>query len=250
MKLKLIFLACHVVHAHHGNGRPLNLSKKEIIKICYNSLMKSIEFANFKNNVDITVVGDKLDDEMIEFFSKTTNKIINENLGMNLVYKKLLDEAIKEDNDTWIYFCEDDYLHKKEAILYITDFIQNNYFDKNFCIFTQDYKHRYQSWDKYYLGQHYLLLSKYCWWRQIRNITLSYLIKARDIRNNIDIFNNTAKFVSDAYLSENLFWTNKITCFSPIPTLTVHMHESEFPSFIEISDVKKIIDEVRQGEIE
>jgi len=242
MKLKVIFQTCHTVYATNGGLRPLNLSKKEIIKVCYTSLIDSIEYANLKNEVEILIIGDRLDSDMVDFFKKTSHKIINENFGIKLAYKQRLDEGIKEDDETWVYFCEDDYLHKKESILYIKDFIENNYYDKNFCIFTSDYTHRYQVRDPFYLNQHHLLLSNFCWWRQVRNITLSYICKVIDIKNNFEIFNNSALLVSDSYISENLFWNNKITCFSPIPTLTIHMHESEYPTFTHTTDVKKIID--------
>ena len=118
MKLRIIFLACHVVHEYHGLGRPFNLTKKEVIKLCYGSLINSIKVAKLKD-VNVTIVGDRLDEEMVSFFSETECKIINGNFGLAEAHKIILAEAIKEEDDTWIYVCEDDYLHKKESLDFV-----------------------------------------------------------------------------------------------------------------------------------
>lgn len=121
MRLHII-LRTHDGANVHSNKRFINDSKQDIIKKCFMSLIESIKYAENKDDILLTVVDDHSSQE-------TKNYIMNnlkdsglnynicelENYGNNESMKKCYELGLKSDKD-FIYFVEDDYFHKKEAV--------------------------------------------------------------------------------------------------------------------------------------
>ena len=87
-KYTIIFRACDSVNAVNKNPRPFNLSKSELIKICFLSLIDSLQGIDHR----IIVLGDKLSEDMINFFKSYKLDLILGSYG----------------NDAWLGLCQHD----------------------------------------------------------------------------------------------------------------------------------------------
>ncbi|MBI3259683.1 MAG: hypothetical protein HYZ54_09445 [Ignavibacteriae bacterium] len=236
----IIFRTCDVVHSLHNAPRPFGLDKRTLIKICFISLFEAVQGYNYT----IYVLGDKLSDEMKGFFARFPVNVINGSWGNDESIRQsfLLADRVKDED--WVYFCEDDYLHKPETFKYITDLIENrnenfgykprrlslellvNPSKKPLIIHLPDYPDRYQP---RYRRFSLIFLSSYCHWRQITNTTFSFFTEGKTFRKFRKIFEKSVKNADDGYLSRRLYGGlllfGKALCISPIHGLSTHMHE-------------------------
>ena len=247
-KYNIIFRACDIVNAVNKNPRPFNLEKAQLIKLCFLSLVESLKDLDFK----IIVLGDKLSEEMITFFNRFEVELHLGNFGNAASFRETLKIASTIPDDEWIYFCEDDYLHVPHAFRIIDHFLneRNSLFnqkkkldnlstllnlkDKDLFIFPPDYPDRYKP---RYRKHSLILVSSDCHWRQVTNITLTFLTKSSAIKKHFSLFKKSSVKAgegtlgnADRLLSRKLFgrfgcgfWTSSV-CFSPIPGLSTHMH--------------------------
>lgn len=257
--IHVIFRVCDVVNAVNKQPRPFNLSKADLIKICFKSLYKSIQ--NVPHT--ITVLGDKLSPEMVLFFDSYNVKFSNGNYGNDASIRKSLEIALDFENDNdWIYFCEDDYLHRVETFSFILNAIKmKSHFSPtnlksrflflmqkkdvpNIAIFPCDYPDRYLPNDR---TQHFIFHTNDCHWRQVANTTFTFLLQLKDVRKYKDVILAASNNADDAYLSKMLFgindFKNKLLCIAPMPSLTAHMHVDILPPLIDWqSMIEKIND--------
>lgn len=259
IKYQILFRVCDKVESVHNAVRPFNLSKLQTIKLCFYSIYKSIQNYDHK----ITIIGDQLSEELInffEFFEKVV--VLNEDLGSaSNSLKKQISIASGMPNNEWIYLCEDDYLHTPYSFEYLTDFIENkdkyletsgkkknyvnriigNLKDKPLIIHTADYPDRYDPpWKRF----SFLFLSKYCHWRQITNTTHTFMLHSSTFKKFEKSIRNSAIGPSDSKLSAKvygrIYFANKALCISPIKGLSTHMTEGVMSPLV---DWKKICDE-------
>jgi hypothetical protein len=251
-KYNIILRACDKVESSHKAKRPFNLNKLQTIKVCFYSLYQSLQRFDY----NITIIGDDLSDELLEFFTHFNDIIVdNEVLGSAA---KSLQKQIKlaeqiPDNE-WIYMLEDDYLHTEYAFKYLDEFITNkekylqssgkkkNYFnriignlaDKPLIIHTPDYPDRY---NPPWLRHSFIFLSKYCHWRQISNTTHTFMLEGKTLKKYLKYIKLSAVGPSDSKLSEKvygrLFLFNKVLCISPIKGLSTHMTENVMTPLID-----------------
>ena len=83
--------------------------------------MRSLEAVPYT----ITVIGDRLSDELIEFFKSYNVTLIQGEFGNDGSLRKCIEIAMTLPEDDWVYFVEDDYLHTHEAFTWINDLIVN-----------------------------------------------------------------------------------------------------------------------------
>ncbi len=247
--IHIIFRACDKVLAVNKGPRPFGLSKLELIKICF----KSLYFSAQKVTHTLTVLGDKLSPELKSFFLEYTTNIIEGNFGNDESIRKALRIGLDIKNvDDWVYFCEDDYLHKPETFTFISNLIkkdigifEDNFFNKvgilkrkivypSIVIFPSDYPDRYLERDR---TRHFIFHTNDCHWRQVANITFTFIIQVKELQKHQHIFTKSAQNANDAYLSKMLFGINnfkkKLLCLSPIPSLTAHFHINTLPPLID-----------------
>lgn len=247
-KYNIIFRACDIVNAVNKNPRPFNLEKAQLIKLCFLSLVESLKDLDFK----IIVLGDKLSEEMIAFFNRFEVELYLGNFGNDASFRETLKIASTIPNDEWIYFCEDDYLHVPHAFEFIDHFLDEretlfkrkkkfinlfrevNLKDKDLFIFPPDYPDRYDPGNR---KSSLILFSSDCHWREVSNITLTFLTKSSTIRKHNALFKK-ASFKAregsmgnaDRKISRRLFgklgfgFRTSSVCFSPLPGLSTHMH--------------------------
>jgi hypothetical protein len=236
----IILRTCDLVHSLHHAPRPFDLDKLSLIKVCFKSLYNAVKDYPHR----ITILGDRLSDEMKDFFRQYPVTLLNEELGNDKSIRRQIEIALESPEDEWIYFVEDDYLHEPQAFLWIDEFITNRkkYIstkrlarqlrfiklrldERPLVIHTPDYPDRYLP---KYLRFSLIFLSKYCHWRQITNTTFTYLMEGKTVRRYKDILLRSSIGADDGFLSRRLFaglrLGNKALCVSPIPGLSTHMH--------------------------
>ena len=233
--INVIFRACDVVTAVNKQPRPFGLDKPSLIKLCFRSMYHSIQEVKHT----ITVLGDKLSAETVDFFNQYKIPVINGDCGNDESIRQSLQKALSFADDDWIYFCEDDYLHRPETFRFIANLIKEKesilperkrlFFSKKnespaLVIFPSDYPDRYTTNP----DQHYIFHSKDTHWRQINNTTFTFLMQAKSVKKYKNVLLKASVKANDAYLSKTLYGRNnfswKALCLSPIPGLTAHMH--------------------------
>ncbi len=237
----IIFRTCDLVHSLHNAPRPFNLDKRSLIKICFKSLYNAVKDYPHR----ITILGDRLSDEMKEFFESYPVTLLNEELGNDKSIRRQIEIALESAEDEWIYFVEDDYLHTPETFKWIDDlivhrkeyiswkriarqfrFLRIRLDNRPLVIHTPDYPDRYQA---KYMCFSMIFLSKYCHWRQVRNTTFTIMMEGKTVRKYKDILLRSSIGADDGFLSRRMFaglrLGNKALCVSPVPGVSTHMHE-------------------------
>ncbi|MEI8134144.1 MAG: hypothetical protein WCH46_03575 [bacterium] len=244
----IILRTCDIVHSLHNAPRPFNLDKRSLIKICFKSLYNAVKDYPHR----ITVLGDRLSDEMKDFFAQYPVTLLNEELGNDKSIRRQVEIALESPEDEWIYFVEDDYLHTPEAFKWMNDLIENQdkYISKKrlarqlrfirldiskkpLVIHTPDYPDRYLP---KYLRFSLIFISKYCHWRQVTNTTFTFMMQGKSVMRYKDILLRSSIGADDGYLSRKLFaglrFGSKALCVSPIPGVSTHMHEEVMTPFV------------------
>jgi len=265
-KYNILFRACDKVESVHNARRAFGLNKIQTIKVCFYSLNQALQ----DNQYQFTIIGDDLSTELLDFFTKFNNVIVdNKKFGSAAKsLQKQIDIALSLPDDEWVYMCEDDYLHSPQAFKYISEFIENkekylktshkrkNYINRiigdlsniPLIIHTPDYPDRYEPpWKRL----SYIFISKYCHWRQITNTTHTILLKSSTIKKFKKHIKASSIGPSDSKLSEKiygrLFFKNKALCVSPIKGLSTHMTEGVMTPLIDWELVcEEYIDEMKK----
>jgi hypothetical protein len=246
--INVIFRACDVVNAVNKQPRPFDLDKFSLIKLCFKSLYHSIQDVTHT----ITVLGDKLSPDMMAFFSGYNVQLSNGSYGNDASIRATVEKALLFDDDEWVYFCEDDYLHRPETFRFIAGLLINKenirprkrkwglfsssiYFSHpGLVVFPSDYPDRYELKDR---DQHFIFHTEDCHWRQVANTTFTFLMQVKDIKKYKKILLKASVGANDGYLSKKLFGKNNFIgrslCVSPIPSLTAHMHINTLPPLID-----------------
>jgi hypothetical protein len=240
MMFHVIFRTCDVVHSLHNTPRPFGDDKKTLIKKCFLSLLASLEDCEYR----ITVLGDKLSDELVAFFRLHPVTLILGDWGNDESLRQSMKIAFDTPDTDWVYLCEDDYLHSKEAFKWIVDLIEHkNEYIKTKRFFTSigirknlsntpivihppDYPDRYKP---KYLRFSLIFLSRFCHWRQVTDTTFTFMAQAKTFKRYKSIFWKSCTGANDRYLSKSLYaglrFGNRALCLSPIPGVATHMQE-------------------------
>ena len=238
-KMLIIFRCCDDVYSIHSTSRPNNLSKKQIIKKCYNSLKTSVNKLT-DVQIKIVIMGDNLSNQTIAIFDKNDQLIKNNKMGNVMSLTKCYLYALKnKDQYDYVYFCQDDYYHDQKCLKYCLDFLINkneylqNYSKYDMMIHPRDYPDRYmQKFGSDGIYPSYIFLSKYCHWRQTRDTTRTFMLQMKLFEQIKDILIRNGQ--DDRSFSKKLYHDNKILCFQPLPGLRSHMHSGVLTPFLTI----------------
>lgn len=147
----------------------------------------------------------------------------------------------RENTEDLIYFVEDDYLHKAEAL---TEMVKSHaLFSKSLVnrhvgLFPVDYIHIYEG-DR--MEPAYVVPGATQHWRTVRESTCTFLIPKKLLLEQWNLFVELTENGVDERNTINAIWRNHAVLFSPVPTLAVHLHGPELlPPF---SDWKKLWDD-------
>lgn len=271
-KYTVIFRACDVVNAMNNNPRPFNLSKNQLIKVCFLSLLDALQGMDFK----IIVLGDKLSEDMINFFGKFDVDLRLGSFGNDASIRETVKIASTIADDEWIYFCEDDFLHVANCFQKVGNLINefhsifppkitfdtkypNNkiynalkwaklFFNDNFrslsfttfygkkdlVIFLPDYPDRYIP--KYRKHSLIVQTSDYHW-RQVPSLTFTFIMQAKSVKKNYELFMRASQKANDKLLSNKLFGSYSLfspaIALSPMPGLATHMHRDTMTQLVD-----------------
>jgi hypothetical protein len=240
------------VNAVNNSPRPFGLDKRSLIKACFKSMYHAVKGLPHR----IIVLGDKVSDEMVEFFSHYDVEFSNGNYGNDESIRQTIKIALGLPDEEWIYFCEDDYLHRPETFTYINNLIaqkntvivspKRRLFSKAFdveatdlVIFPPDYPDRYF---RRFIKQYYIYHSTDCHWRQVANVTFTMFAQAKLIKKHEALFMQSSVGANDGHLSRKLFgelhFNNKAICLSPLPGLSTHMHIDTMTPLVDWDAIK------------
>ncbi len=261
---RIIFRTCDAVSSVHGAARPFGLDKRETIKLCFRSLVQSLD--GFEHSIH--VVADKISDELRQFFLQYNVTLTEGNFGNDESFRTCLRLAFTYDDADWVYVCEDDYLHAPQAFLWIDDLIANRekiLLTKSrrsmkrilpidyrrslntmpLFIHPPDYPDRYKPRER---DPSYIFVSRYCHWRQVANSTFTFMAEARTLKKYRSVLEHAATGADDGYMSNNIFarysFGGRALCLSPIPGVSTHMHEEVMTPLV---DWRKIAREMMDG---
>ncbi len=255
---RVIFRTCDKVHSLHNAPRPFGLDKREIIKVCFRSLVRALE--GYKHSIH--VVADDISEDLRQFFEGFPVVLTEGTFGNDESLRTSLRLALSYPPSDWVYLCEDDYLHSPNAFLWIDDLVRNREeilktrsrglrkylpFDHKrslnrmpLIIHPPDYPDRYFDRQRY---RSYLFLSQYCHWRQISNTTFTFLAEVSTLDQFKHQLLHSASGANDVYLSKSVFarerFTGKALCVSPIPGVATHMHEEVMTPFVDWESIVK-----------
>jgi hypothetical protein len=245
--MTIIFRTCDVVNAVNNAPRPFGLDKKTLIKVCFKSMYHAAKATDNK----IIILGDKLSDEMVEFFSHYPVTFSNGNYGNDESIRQTLKIADTLPDDEWIYFCEDDYLHHPDTFKFTANLItqkanilqlpEAGMFRGNkintvheIAIFPPDYPDRYLP---KYMKRQFIFHTTDCHWRQVEHTTFTLFMQANTVKKYLPVFAKASIGANDSYLSKTLF-TDKVLCLSPLPGLSTHMHVDTMTPLVDWEKIK------------
>jgi hypothetical protein len=242
-KYNVIF---RTTEALRGVPRPFGLDMRTVIKASFLSLHEAVrEFPH-----SIYVLGDRLSDDLKSFFGRfaardRTIKVRLEDCDSGESIRQSLSLALSCPDGEWAYFCEDDYLHRPQAFVWIDELIRSGAEALRFepgrwfmrllfrnankaplIIHPADYPDRYLP-DKRQFSL--VFLTRYNHWRQISSTTHTFLADVRTIRRYEKFIRQSSMPPRDFYLSRHMyshiFFRSRGLCVSPIPGVATHMTE-------------------------
>lgn len=241
--IKIIYRACDAVHALHGsadgsyNPRPRNFNKKQVIKTCLKSLLDCINTLDDK--YEIYVIGDRLSNDISSFIKDCLKPdyFFNSETALNDSGSllKCSDLAMSFNDDDFIYFVEDDYLHDKNFFARkIKDFIYfaNNNINFPWFIHPTDYPCQYNR----LLRRSYIFQTPSGYWREVSSTTHTFMCYKKYYKLFVDHFRKChQKDGNDGELSE--IFNGSALCFSPLPGIATHLHNGTFSNYVDWDNI-------------
>jgi len=222
------------------------LSKRQTILLTLRSLVASLEAADIEYG--IYVVEDGISDALGDELSKCAEVIVStDEQGVCGSLSKSYEVAQDFSDGDWVYFCEDDYLHRGVCMQYIdellsgaTEYLQS--YDRELLfIHPCDYPDRYCRPDPFTgLSDdgYSIFRSGLCHWREVPSATYTWLMRAEVLRRHAALFRDNidhhARFgTGDQYWGEVVFQREDALCISPLPSLSTHLHEGVMSPLID-----------------
>ena len=140
-----------------------------------------------------------------------------------------------------IYFVEDDYIHKTEALVEMLFAYEkfSTIFNDELFILSCDYPYLYKK-----MNNTRLLVGENTHWRKVNESLLTFMTSKKMIEKYFDELIDMATNKSDPFEKNLHAIYDKEKCFSPIPSLSIHC--TNINSVFGISpnvDVKKLWDQ-------
>lgn len=215
--LHVVMRACDCASLRKST-RPFGLEKKELMKVCFRSLMASLV------SVPVIVVGDRLSEEMITFYQQHAKVINSEKpLGDAGSFRKCLDIAGSKPDEDFVYLLEDDYLHHLNFYPFTIDFLTEH---PDVYVHPSDYPDQYLP---SFMRPGHVWKTDFCHWRQVTSSTFTFLCRVDELKNYMDYW----QIANDAITSSVIFREGEAMIFSPLPGLATHMHEGVMSSFVD-----------------
>lgn len=234
--LKIVYRTC--LNHDRNLKASLRVSQAPLVDTverCFYSLVRSVNAALKEKDgprIEVLVLDDHSDADLLARIENVAAKLkvpwkiqTTEETGQGASLHEQFALAAKDD--ALYYFCEDDYLHEKQAIYEMAAFYKQIFqaTRRHLILHPQEHETLY---DRFFYPS-YLLLSPYRHWRTVSDATHQLFMHSFVVRDYWAYFENT-KFVgnkkkrklgSEAKTTNRLF--DHLPCFSPIPALAAHM---------------------------
>ena len=163
----------------------------------------------------------KLDKDSLNFKPKTIDKKNSKiEKNMSTTMASIHESFIQAKNcDDLIYFVEDDYIHKPEALAEMVFAYEkfSSIFKKELFLLSTDYPYLYKRFDNtsILIGENYH-------WRSVKESLLTFMTSKSMIDKHFETLKNMAKIESDPF-EKNLhkIYESEL-CLSPMPSLSIH----------------------------
>ena len=196
MKYCVVLRVCETGDAVNQLPRPWGLSKRQTILLTLRSLVASLEAADIEYG--IYVVEDGISDALGDELSKWAEAIVStDEQGVCGSLSKSYEVAQGFSDGNWVYFCDDEYLHRGVCMQYIdellsgaTEYLQS--YDRELLfIHPCDYPDRYSRPDPFTgLSDdgYSIFRSGLCHWREVPSATYTWLMRAEVLRRHAALF--------------------------------------------------------------
>ena len=242
--LKIIFRSCTSELIMDQNKKRLfGKNKNEYTFRSLNSLLKSVVSAkNIFNNINYELIvtdtnSSKTDINIIKAILAKYNiksSLVEINLddyknkitgnyskakfaNMANLYSSII--LAKDENFDIMYFVEDDYIHKENAVLEMLFSYEkfSSLFRKEIFLLPADYPYLYTK-----PQSTTVLLGHEKHWRHVDESLVTFMTSRKIILNNIEAFMQMATKWEDPWEKPLHELYKKTPCFSPIPSLSIH----------------------------
>ncbi len=235
MRFDMIFRSCSKVYSVHGGERIVNASKEELIIRCLRSLIRSATFAHQKYQADsfsLTIIDDHSSESCVRAIQIALSEVAFPTRFISMTDRtgngqSLLTtyEYARDNCEDLIYFVEDDFLHESIAVpeLLSSYATISNTVKSDVVLYPCDYLTLYQ---KHYPSA--ILLSRDRYWRNIGHTTGTIVVSKKTLTRYWDRFMDFTRYDIDPDISEEntlnqIYRNGGVPCFSPMPSLAVHM---------------------------
>lgn len=218
MKLLIINRHCNYSAISANKPRPAWFSREK----CFNNLLKTTEG---RNDVSIHVLFDGNSSGHFTHNERTTVKEIAAKSGAKS-FIMCMDYALEvADEDTLIYFVEDDYMHVPGWVDVLYEGAE---------IVHDAYLSLYDHNDKYFLPMYaslksQIFISKSCHWRTTPSTTDTFAIRPSTLKKHYNIMRKWSD-VGLNYSQDHKrcleLWDNGVPLITPIPGYSTHCEEN------------------------
>ncbi len=258
MNIHVILRMCGKPESTNGLPRPFNLTKEQVVAACFKSLIKSFGDMPFA----ITIIADAITEstkKMVienlpprfdvfninvnESLPRTDVPFLKLDVPYNNNYLRLLEfnqlgnlnsmkkcyevaDTIQDDN-TWIFFLEEDYLFDYNnflpRLMDFTVWAEKYRFALPIFIHATDYPDQYTR----LLSRCYIFQTTNGYWREVSSTTWTFICQSKTYRQFASFFKSCE---DDGTLST--IFKKKALCLSPMPGFATHCHEGVMSNFI------------------
>jgi hypothetical protein len=225
---------CDAVNSLHKaldgseNPRPNGMLKKDVIKVCAKSVADSLK------NIDheFHIVGDRVSDEtwnfLLDLFKPKSSFNSEEALYDSGSLLKCSEIAMSFEDNDFIYFLEDDYLHDASSFHRLFSFLEESEnFGFDFFIHPTDYPDRYKN-----LIRSYIIQTKNGYWREVDGSTHTLMCYKKSYKKYVDFFRECHQEDGNDGKMSSIFMKEAL-CFSPLPGIASHFHKGAFSNYID-----------------
>ena len=212
---------------------------------CLNNFLRN--FMEFKNtdlvfSDDITIIADNVGDETFDWLSSKKINVERTQLGSGAQsFNYVLDKAVKLDDDTIVYFIEDDYLHLPNSRKILIEGIS----------LGADYVSLYDHPDKYINGNQggnpfvedggevtKVFRSESCHWKLTNSTTMTFASRVKTLKEDLGIMKTwTIGTYPDDFKMFLELRDNGRTLITPLPGYSTHGETQWLSPFTDWSKV-------------
>lgn len=228
-KLHIVLRTCEGVDAFSGSKRMF--PKRDVILRCLSSLITSLAYSMIAmDKIHIQVIDDSSSDDFLKEvesrlkilntsnYSYTIQKMTG--LGNSGSLKECYKYADSLEDNTLIFFLEDDYLFYPKCIEEMLYLYQKTGEKSNYILHPVDYPDRYKN-----IYECQVILGKSFHWRTIKHTTGTFMIPKSVFSSHRDKYEKFTEYGITPGINEdnsiNLVYED-VPCLSPLPTLGHH----------------------------